>query len=303
MRRFVIPFLIASILIGCITPMAYGEEVKLSIEEEKYRLLKEENLRLRKEILRLRNELSENKAEKIPVLTYHHILKQEDIERYNWTNNTSVLSLEAFEKQMDYLYENGFYTASLDELQAFIDGKISLPEKTVVITFDDGYLSNALYAYPIMKKYNFRGTIFMLGYRVDDVQAPFDPSTTQSISIHEAYRYEDVFDYESHTYALHDIDENGEKLLMSSDKEVILEDLRKSKELLDAKYFAYPYGAYDENTIEYLKEAGYEMAFTIKKGYVSKDSNKYQLPRFSILPRTPFSRFKRIVNGIEYVGE
>ncbi|GMG95364.1 polysaccharide deacetylase family protein [Tepidimicrobium xylanilyticum] len=299
MKRFMFSLLIAIILIGNITPIAYGEEVELSIEEEKYLLLKEENLRLRKEILRLRNQLSKRKAIKIPVLMYHHLLKQEDIEKYNWSNNTNIISVEAFQEQMDYLYENDFYTATLDELRSFLDGEITLPEKTVVITFDDGYLSNALYAYPILKNYNFRGTIFMLGYRVNDVQAPFDPSTTQSISIYEAYKYEDVFDYESHTYALHDEDENGGKLLISSDKNLILEDLKKSKELLNAKYFAYPFGKYDENTIEYLKETGYEMAFTIKPGYITKESDKYELPRFNISPHTPLSRFKRIVNGIE----
>lgn len=52
---------------------------------------------------------------------------------------------------MYYLYENGFHTATLDELQPFLDGEFTLPEKTVVLTFDDGYYSNALYAYPILK--------------------------------------------------------------------------------------------------------------------------------------------------------
>ncbi|MCF6465090.1 polysaccharide deacetylase family protein [Clostridium sp. Cult2] len=298
MKKFGIVLLIMIVLLGQASTVAYGENVSANIMDEKYELLKEENLRLRDEILKLRNQLSEKEAEKIPVLMYHHLLKQEDIEKYNWSKNSSVLSVETFEKQMDYLYENGFYTATLDELQSFIDGEIILPEKSVVITFDDGYYSNALYAYPIMKKYNFRGTIFMLGYRVDNIQALFDPSDTQSLSVNETYKYEDVFDYESHTYELHDEDENGEKLIISSDKETIINDLIKSKELLNAKYFAYPYGAYDENTIEYLKQTGYEMAFTIEPGYVTKDLDKYELTRFSISPNTPLSRFKRIVNGI-----
>lgn len=265
--------------------------------KEKYQILKEANSRLRKELLKLNNKLN-SPAEKIPVLTYHHILPQEYIEKYNWTNNDSVLSLEAFKEQMDYLYENGFFTATLDELKAFLNGQITLPEKTVVITFDDGYLSNALYAYPIMKDYNFRGTIFMIGNRVNGKQIPFDPSSTQSISIHEAYKYSDVFDYHSHTYNLHRKDEKNKEMLISSKKEVILEDLLKSKELLNAKYFAYPYGAYSKKTIEYLKETGYEMAFTTKKGYVTKDSNWYELPRFSISPKNvPLEKFIQIVMG------
>ncbi|QQY79933.1 polysaccharide deacetylase [Keratinibaculum paraultunense] len=297
MKKLKIIFLITIILLGQTIGIAYAEN-NIENLEEKYQLLHEENKRLRNEILKLKNQISEKKAEKIPVLLYHHILKQEDIDKYNWSENNSVLSLETFEEQMNYLYENGFYTATLDELQSFLNGEITFPEKTVVITFDDGYLSNALYAYPIMKKYNFRGTIFMLGYRVDDIQASFNPSSTQSLSIHEAYKYEDVFDYESHTYKLHDVDKNGNKLLLASDKKTIINDLTMSKNLLNAKYFSYPYGVYDENTIKYLKDTGYEMAFTIKPGYVTKDLNKYELPRFSISPQVPFSRFKRIVNGI-----
>ncbi|HSH34651.1 polysaccharide deacetylase family protein [Schnuerera sp.] len=298
MKKFGVILLITILILGQTSLVAYGENSTDNINEEKFEILKEENIRLRKEILELRNQLSEKEAEKIPVLMYHHLLEQEDIDQYNWSNNGSVLSVENFEKHMDYLYENGFYTATLDELQSFLDGEITLPEKTVVITFDDGYYSNALYAYPIMKKYNFRGTIFMLGYRVNGPQVSFDPSDTQSLSIYDAYKYEDVFDYESHTYELHDVDENGEKLLLSSDEEIILEDLAKSKELLNAKYFAYPYGEYDENTIEYLKATGYEMAFTIETGYVTEDLSKYELPRFSISPhKMPFSRFMRIVNG------
>lgn len=301
MKRFGIILLIMITLVVQAPIVAYGESNTTSISEERYQLFKEQNLRLRKEILELRNQLSEKKAIKIPVLMYHHLLKQEDIDKYNWSDNGSILSVETFEEQMDYLYENGFYTATLDELQSFLDGEITLPEKTVVITFDDGYLSNVLYAYPTMKKYNFRGTIFMLGYRVDSVQIPFDPSDTQSLSIYEAYKYEDVFDYESHTYELHDVNEKGEKLLISSEEKIILQDLIRSKELLDAKYFAYPYGKYDENTIQYLNETGFEMAFTIDSGYVTEELNKYELPRFGISPRIPLSRFKRIVNGIEKV--
>lgn len=298
MKKFGITLVIIFVLLAQASNMVYAVDGETHNLGEKYDLLKEENIRLRNEILNLKNQLSENDAEKIPILMYHHLLMQEDIDKYNWSQNSSVLSVEAFQEQMDYLYENGFYTATLDELQAFLDGEITLPEKTVVITFDDGYLSNALYAYPIMKKYNFRGTIFMLGYRVDDIQQPFDPSDTQSLSMKEAYKYRDVFDYESHTYELHDMDDNKNPLILSSDEKTIIEDLTKNKELLNAKYFAYPYGKYDENTIKYLEETGHEMAFTISQGYVTRDLNKYELPRFAISPhKMPFSRFMRIVNG------
>lgn len=300
MKRFGIMFLVAVLFLGQIGTVAYGANDDNETSEnlnEKYEILRQENKRMRNEILRLNNKLSKEKAKKIPVLLYHHLLEQSDIDTYGWSNNGSVLSVESFEKQMKYLYENGFYTATLDELQSFLDGKISLPEKTVVITFDDGYLTNGIYAYPIMKKYNFRGTIFMIGHRVDAPQRLFDPSDTQSISIKRAYRYTDVFDFESHTYDLHGKDENKIPVIISSDENTILDDLVKIKDLVGAKYFAYPYGAHNEDTIEYLKQTGYEMAFTVKPDYVTKESDKYELPRFPIAPYTTFDRFVQIVNG------
>src|SRR5699024_1862299 len=126
-------------------------------------LLTEENQRLRKELLSLRLKIDKEVSEDIPVLLYHHLASKEDIENFGWEKNGSIIPIENFREQMDYLYENNFYTATLEELELFIDGKIDLPEKTVVITFDDGYLSNVEYAYPIMKKYGFKGSIFMVG--------------------------------------------------------------------------------------------------------------------------------------------
>ncbi|WFA08545.1 polysaccharide deacetylase family protein [Tissierella sp. Yu-01] len=237
-------------------------------------------------------------TERIPVLTYHHILPEEYIDGYNWSNNGAVLSLEVFKEQMDFLYYNGFYTATLNELEAFLGGKIELPEKTVVITFDDGYLSNAIYAYPIMRQYNFRGTIFTIGSEANKEQLTFEPSTLQFISTNEMHKYADVFDFECHTYDLHRINKDQKPMLISSEGKVIIDDLTKNKSLINANYFAYPYGAYNLKTIGYLREAGYKMAFTTKDGYVTKVSNPYRLPRFSVTPNNmPIEKFMNIVLG------
>ncbi|HLR35238.1 MAG TPA: polysaccharide deacetylase family protein [Tissierellales bacterium] len=236
-------------------------------------------------------------ANKIPVLLYHHLLIAEDIEKYNWINNKIVLSVETFDKQMKYLHDNGYYVATLDELRQFIDGEIELPKKTVVITFDDGFLSNIVYGYPIMKQYNLHGTIFVIGSAAESPQQSFDPKTVQYININEMPKYKDVFNFESHTYSLHKHDENKNKkpLIITSDKNVIVEDISKNMELLDAKYIAYPFGSYNNTTIEYLRETNHEMAFTVKQGYVTPGLNKYELPRFEIVPETTMEEFINIV--------
>lgn len=238
---------------------------------------------------------SQQQSHKIPVLLYHHLLTSEDIEKYNWKNNKIALSVEVFENQMKYLHENGYYAATLDELRRFIDGEINLPEKTVVITFDDGFLSNIVYGYPIMKKYNLQGTIFVIGSAAESPQRPFDPKTVQYINIEEMPKYKDVFHFESHTYSLHNHDENKKPLIITSDKKTIVEDISKNMELLDAKYIAYPFGSYNNNAIEYLKETEHKMAFTVKQGYVQRNINKYELPRFEITPEITMEQFINII--------
>lgn len=265
--------------------------------QAKYELSRSENLRLRNEILRLNLRLNKDSAQKIPVLMYHHLLKREDIAN-GWDGNNSVLAVEVFEEQMDYLYNNDFYIASLDELKDYMDGKIELPQKTVVITFDDGYLSNIIYAYPIMKKYNFRGTIFMIGSLAAKPQQEFNPTGLQYVSIDEAFKYEDVFGYGSHTYNMHKLNDKNIPLLLSSNKKHIMEDLDKSKTVLNCKHFAYPYGRFNNNSIKYLKNAGYELAFTTKQGYVSKGLDKHQLPRFGMHFGIGLDKFESIVNGL-----
>ncbi len=234
-------------------------------------------------------------ADKIPVLLYHHLLPKEDIKKYNWSNNKIALPLETFYQQMKYLHDNNFYTATLDELNNFIDKKTNLPKKTVVITFDDGFLSNIVYAYPIMKKYNLKGTIFVIGCAAVEPQRNFDPKTVQYININEMPKYEDIFNFENHTYSLHKYNANKKPLILVSNKKTIIEDISKNKKLLNTKYFAYPFGTYNNMIIQCLKETGHTMAFTVNPKYVIKGLNKYELPRFEITPNTSMEEFIKTI--------
>lgn len=90
----------------------------------------------------------------IVILMYHRVSPIRDI----WS--LKPLSPQSFERQIRYFYEN-YNILPLDELAMYIEKGKSLPEKTAVITFDDGYKDNYLYAYPILKKYHLPATIFL----------------------------------------------------------------------------------------------------------------------------------------------
>lgn len=286
-------FILTIVLILLTSSFSYADNDRINYKND---LLIRENANLRKQTIALKVKFYEGKAKDIPVLLYHHIATEEEIERYGWKNNSSIISLESFRQQMGYLKQNDYHTATLNELELFIDGKLDLPKRTVVITFDDGYLSNTTYAYPVMREYGFKGSIFMVGETSERDESNLNPGDLLHIPAKEIYKYEDVFEFGCHTYGLHNKNAEGIPLLKSLSKEEIIEDLTKNNELFNTSYMAYPYGSYNLDTTNYLQELGYTMAFTVERGYVSKDSSKYELPRIAITPKTTIERFKTYVN-------
>lgn len=215
--------------------------------------------------------------EGLPVLMYHFFY-DENKERgkdNNW------IEISDFEKQIKYLSENNFYFPTWEEVEKYIDGKTILPEKSIVLTFDDGDASFFELAVPVLQKYNIDGTSFVItswyGYRAQEKLANVN--------------------YESHSDNMHQGGTDGNGVMLSWNYEKILEDLNRSKETLGGKatIFCYPFGQYNETAIEALKETGYKLAFTTEAGRVKVGFNKYALPRVRISKTTTLSQFKTMV--------
>ena len=90
---------------------------------------------------------------KILVLNYHQVLN---------SHTSLAVPVSDFEAQMKFLSDSGCITITPDELYAGLRGEVELPPKPVLITFDDGYIDNYTNAFPILKKYNLRATIFII---------------------------------------------------------------------------------------------------------------------------------------------
>lgn len=229
----------------------------------------------------------------IPVLMYHHLLKKS--ENHDPRNN-SILNLEEFEKQMAFLSNQGYYTATLSELAAYLQGQISLPNKTVVITFDDGYKSNYLYAYPILKKYKFKAGLFLITNRIAEQPVPFNPNSLQFLSRQELKQMEDVFEYGGHTHALH-YSNNGVPALLSEPEQVILKDLQSSRNIINTRFFAYPFGGYNKRTMELLNMSGYKYAFTTTQRNAKIGNNPFEIGRKAVTPFITMARFEKMVKS------
>lgn len=91
----------------------------------------------------------------IPVLMYHHILTPEEKANSRFANLDTTITTIEFNNQMDFLKQNGFTTILTKDLEKYINRQVNLPDKTVVITIDDGNISSRLYAYPKLKEHGF----------------------------------------------------------------------------------------------------------------------------------------------------
>ena len=223
-------------------------------------------------------------TKEISVLTYHFNYdssnKEEEL-KCKKSNVTICLSDKLFKDHLMYLKENNFYTATMKDLSLFIDGKIQLPENTVVITIDDGYYTDAMIK--VLEEVYLHATLFLIG----TAGSPSDYES-KNLEIH------------SHTYNMHypGACSGGQGSPMKClNKEKILEDLRKSREQLNGStVFCYPFFEYNDYAINILKEAGFEMAFIGGRRKIKVGSNKYKLPRYGIINTTSVEDIKQIVN-------
>ena len=236
---------------------------------------------------------------RLPVLAYHSILGAQWYYPYN-VGNPWILSEDVFAEQMRYLYENGYTTISAAQLYGFLFADYDLPPNAVLITFDDGYLDNAVYAAPIMREFGFTGIIFVItGLIADEPGELTAEATMQWLSYADMYAIADVFEFGSHTHDMHHLEGNTPALLLEPISE-IRADLQRSFEfpLIDIQAgFAYPFGRHSGNAMEALRAEGVPFAFVTSWGYVERDSNPLLLHRFSVTSEHDMAWFSRVVSG------
>lgn len=178
-----------------------------------------------------------------------------------------------FDRQMAYLKEQGYNTINTDQLFDYMSNGTPLPPNPILITFDDGYEDNYLNAYPILKKYGFTGTIFVI---TDFIGKQPGYLTWEQIKEMKA----NGMDFQSHTVTHHSMTSLSESQLrdeLVNSKKMLDEQLNQ-----DTKFMAYPTGTYNLYIGKLVKDAGYRGAFTIKYGNINKASNIYALERIPI---------------------
>jgi len=230
----------------------------------------------------------------------NHLINIEDIPALNYHKVDTLyhalsVSPQEFEEQMQYLYEHDYHTITPDQLMSYLKHGTQLPDNPILITFDDGYLDNYTNAYPIMQKYGFTATIFLVSNLVGH-----DPRFMTWDQVREMNQTGNTFG--SHTVNHQSLTSLNEKDLLtelSQSREEIASQLGKPP-----KYFAYPTGTYNLAIEDIVRSTGYKAAFTIEFGQIGADSDLYALPRIPIFKgQKTFRSFFIRLNGAPFIEE
>ena len=208
---------------------------------------------------------------RVPILMYHYIggnPNPEDIGR----DNLSV-SPEKFDEQMEYLSKNGYTPITLDTMVAGLSGQITLPEKTLILTFDDGYMDFYLNAFPILQKYGFKSALFVpTGFMGKTAYLTWDQL--------DKLQGSGLVSIQAHTF--------NHAHLPSLSEDQIKFELIESKRALEQRYtipvnfIAYPYGASNQAIWNLTKKAGYLGALGTWSSVIQSEGTIFDMPRIKI---------------------
>jgi len=230
--------------------------------------------------------------ETIPILMYHHI-----VEEGKETNKITINS-QRFKDDMKFLKKEGYTAISFRELIDWKEGKGDLPQKPVIITFDDGYEDNYKYAYPILKENDMKATIFVIGSRIGITNFNNDPRYSYFSWEQAREMYESGFiEIQPHSYDLHHFKENAEHghgvLPMNKESKEdyysrFSQDTQRVMKLIkdnvgcEIYVYAYPYGKYVSESETVLKELGFKVTLTTKSKYANISKDLYELKRINV---------------------
>lgn len=244
------------------------------------------------------------------VLMYHHIVPDEELVGDSIGNN-AIISYSQFAEEMEYLADSGYRTFTASEAAGIIKNGLNFPEKTVILTFDDGYASNYTLAYPLLRDLGLKATIAVV---VSSSMSASEPggAALQNIphlTFAEMREMEaaGVIEIGSHSYDGHGLirsSQGGKQGKFFVDKawlpyesrmetqdeyaDRIRQDLRVSKLILEAElghrinYFAYPYGVYNSAVKQALEDGGFLIAVTTTKGTINVNSDVFKLNRRNV---------------------
>lgn len=222
----------------------------------------------------------------VPILSYHDFAEK--------CAAPLCTPRKIFIRQMNYLKENGYRVITLKELLGFLEYRHGIPEKSVVITIDDGYRSLYRIAYPILKEYGFKATVFI---STDLMKKSKNRVTWGQLKKIKANGFEVGSSGLSRTDLTKKKKREGDEAYLKR----IKGELVRSKKIIDRKlrqktlYLAFPQGGYNQRILQLSEQAGYKIGLSVRKGSNPFFADPLSLKRNRITDRD----MKRFIAGLE----
>lgn len=227
----------------------------------------------------------------IPVVMYHSILKDEA------RHGKYVISPAEFESDLAYLKDHGYTTILMSDLIAYTQGA-ELPEKPVLLTFDDGYYNNYLYAFESAKKYQSKFVLSPIGFYADQYSDTPDENAYYSHATWDELKEmvdSGLVEVQNHSYNLHKSDGGrlGVKKASGETEQqyetMLTQDLMKAQEEIEQHVgirpstFVYPFGAVSKGTPAIVKKLGFSATLSCEEriSRITRDPESlYDLGRY-----------------------
>ena len=204
----------------------------------------------------------------VPILMYHQVMPNPPRAMQTWT-----VTPHAFTRQMRWLAKRGYTTVSMDELVACRAGEMDLPERPIIITFDDGYQGSVDYAVPVLQQHGFSAIIYL----VTDCVGGSSHWLQQEIGLEfpmmdwaTARALERAgFACGAHTRShprLTDISDDACRLELVESRATLTRELGHP-----IYHLAYPYGRHNPRVTQLATEAGYRTACTVRQGLSGRE--------------------------------
>jgi len=211
----------------------------------------------------------------VTVLIYHRFGE----DKYPSTN----IAVERFSQQLEFLSSNNYQVISLEQLVHSLNEGSRLPDRAVVITIDDGYRSVYTEAWPVLKQYGYPFTVFVYAKATENKH--WNYMTWDQVKEMKAAGV----DFQNHGFAHEHMAFKPEGMDQEEYKSWIRADLAVSTRILSEeleerpRFFAVPYGEYNETVLDEIRTFGYEAILLQDPGSVSKDTDPFAIPREPIL--------------------
>lgn len=220
----------------------------------------------------------------VGICMYHYVYDENDPPADLHQRYGNYISMKDLEEELNWLNAEGYYYPTWKEVRDYVDGKLLLPEKSVVLCFDDGAMTFLQYGIPVLEKCKVPATCFMITansgeYKIDNYKSKY-------------------VIYESHSHNMHrgggNIGHGG--IFTAIPYEDGMKDLKTSIEICGSSdAFAYPFGDYNERSRDMVEDAGFLCAVTTQYGKAYPGDDPMLLPRLRMTMGQSLNSFKSMV--------